>query len=237
MYTETEREKIGREIYEGKYTVVTAATRYAIGFYTARTYLRTYKAALAARQYLSAEAIPAKTGRGAYSKTKREEIGREIYEKKYTVAAAAARYNISFYVARNYLRFYKKRHDPQIKKVIGKNNNTQNAQNYDTMIVSNKNSMEDIKMTKADFISVIAEKSGCTKKDADAVMKAFSETLLDVVKNGGSLMLAGIGTFSVIDKPERTGRNPRTGETTVIPAHKSPKFKFATVLKNAAKGE
>lgn len=92
-------------------------------------------------------------------------------------------------------------------------------------------------MTKADFISVIAEKSGCSKKDADAVMKAFSETVLDVVKNGDSLMLAGLGTFSVVDKPERTSRNPRTGESITIPAHKAPKFKFATVLKNAAKGE
>ena len=92
-------------------------------------------------------------------------------------------------------------------------------------------------MTKADFISAIAEKSGCSKKDADAVMKAFSETVLDVVKNGDSLMLAGLGTFSVVDKPERTSRNPRTGESITIPAHKAPKFKFATVLKNAAKGE
>lgn len=92
-------------------------------------------------------------------------------------------------------------------------------------------------MTKADFISVIAEKSGCSKKDADAVMKAFSEAVLDVVKNGDSLMLAGLGTFSVVDKPERTSRNPRTGESIIIPAHKAPKFKFATVLKNVAKGE
>lgn len=92
-------------------------------------------------------------------------------------------------------------------------------------------------MTKADFISAIAEKSGCTKKDADAIVKAFTETVFDVVKNGDSLMLAGLGTFSVVDKPERTGRNPRTGEVTVVPAHKAPKFKFATILKNAAKEE
>lgn len=92
-------------------------------------------------------------------------------------------------------------------------------------------------MTKADLINAIAEKSGCTKKTANEVMKAFSATMLDLVKNGDSLILPGIGTFSVVEKPERTARNPRTGEANVIPAHKAPKFKFATVLKNAAKGE
>lgn len=127
MYTKTEQEKIGREIYEKKCTVVSAAEKYKIGFYTARTYLRAYKAQVAARQYLSPEVNRNKTGRGTYSRTDREEIGREIYERKYTVAAAAARYNIGFYSARSYLRLYKKTLCIADKKAIGKNNNTKNA--------------------------------------------------------------------------------------------------------------
>lgn len=108
MYTKTERERIGQEIYEGEYTVASAAARYDISFYTARMCLRTYKAQTTAQQFVPAEEKRRKKGREIYQKAEREKIGREIYEKKYTVAEASARYNISFYTARNYLRDYKK---------------------------------------------------------------------------------------------------------------------------------
>lgn len=90
-------------------------------------------------------------------------------------------------------------------------------------------------MDKGSFISAVAEKSGCTKKDADAIVKAFVEVISDVVKKDDSIMIPGLGTFSVVEKSERTVRNPRTGETSTLPAHKAPKFKFATAIKNAAK--
>lgn len=90
-------------------------------------------------------------------------------------------------------------------------------------------------MDKGSFISAVAEKSGCTKKDADAIVKAFVEVVSDVVKKDDSIMIPGLGTFSVVEKSERTVRNPRTGETSILPAHKAPKFKFATAIKNAAK--
>lgn len=89
-------------------------------------------------------------------------------------------------------------------------------------------------MNKSDFVSAVAEKAGTTKKDADAVIKAFTETVADLVKNGDSILLPGLGTFSVVEKSERVTRNPRTGESVTVPAHKAPKFKAAKALKDAA---
>ena len=91
-----------------------------------------------------------------------------------------------------------------------------------------------IAMNKADFVSAVAEKSGVSKKDTDATIKAITETITEIIKNGDSIALAGIGTFSVVEKGERVTRNPRTGENVTVPAHKAPKFKAAKALKDAA---
>ena len=89
-------------------------------------------------------------------------------------------------------------------------------------------------MLKADFIEAVAKKAGVSKKDADAVVKAVTEVITDVVKKEDSIMLPGLGTFTAVKKNERTSRNPRTGETLKVPAHNAPKFKAAKALKDAA---
>lgn len=63
------------------------------------------------------------------------------------------------------------------------------------------------------------------------------DELLDTVKahlrNGSKVSIAGFGTFDAQRKPERRGRNPKTGETIAIPACKTVKFKAAKALKDA----
>lgn len=58
-------------------------------------------------------------------------------------------------------------------------------------------------------------------KTVDGALRVIAETLA----KGESIVLRGFGTFSVVDKPERTVRNIHTGEPLVIPAHKSVLFR------------
>ncbi|OUO54597.1 DNA-binding protein [Parabacteroides sp. An277] len=90
-------------------------------------------------------------------------------------------------------------------------------------------------MNKTDFISQVAEKSGLTKADAKKAVDAFCETVTDVLKAGDKLALLGFGTFSVTEKPARTGLNPRTKEPIEIAARKVAKFKPGAELSEAVK--
>ena len=65
---------------------------------------------------------------------------------------------------------------------------------------------------------------------ADAVA-AVTNTIIEVLKNGDEVSLLGFGKFSVVDVAEREARNPQTGETMTVAAHKAPKFKFASNVK------
>lgn len=62
-------------------------------------------------------------------------------------------------------------------------------------------------------------------------MKSFTrESILKDLQATGSSRVHGLGTFKIIDKPERKGRNPRTGESITIPARREVKFKAASGL-------
>jgi len=80
-------------------------------------------------------------------------------------------------------------------------------------------------MTKAELVAKIAEKAGTTKKEADAVIKAFVEAMHELFKKEEMLRIPGLGTFKVVVRSARKGRNPRTGEEIEIPARKMLAFK------------
>ena len=88
-------------------------------------------------------------------------------------------------------------------------------------------------MNKNEFVNAIAEKSGLTKKDAEAALNAYIEVVTDALKAGDSVQLIGFGTFEVRERAARTGRNPLTGETIEIAAAKVPAFKSGKALKDA----
>ena len=90
-------------------------------------------------------------------------------------------------------------------------------------------------MNKKEMIAAIAEKAGLTKKDAEKALSAFVETVSGALKEGKKIQLVGFGTFEVKVRAERTARNPRTGEATVVPATKVPAFKAGKALKDAVK--
>ena len=68
-------------------------------------------------------------------------------------------------------------------------------------------------------------KRSVNKADVSAVLKALAVTLREPLKQGDSINLPGIGTFKVVERAARTGRNPRTGAAVKIPPRKVIKFR------------
>ena len=92
-------------------------------------------------------------------------------------------------------------------------------------------------MNKVELVAKVAENLGFTKKDVTAVVEAMVDVVKETVASGEDVKVAGLGTFTIVERAEREGRNPATGETMTIPASKSPKFKAAKAFKDAVKGE
>lgn len=90
-------------------------------------------------------------------------------------------------------------------------------------------------MNKTDLITAIAEKTELTKVQSEKALVAFMETVKEELVKGEKVQLVGFGNFEVTERAERQGRNPSTGESMVIAASKSPKFKAGKVLKDAVK--
>ena len=88
-------------------------------------------------------------------------------------------------------------------------------------------------MTKAELVAKIAEKTGLSKKDAELALNAFMDSVKEALAAGEKVSLVGFGTFEVVERAERKGRNPQTGEEITIPASKAPKFRPGKGLKDA----
>ena len=88
-------------------------------------------------------------------------------------------------------------------------------------------------MNKTELVAAMAEKTGLSKKDAEASLKAFTEVVAEELKKGEKIQLVGFGTFEVSERAARTGRNPQTGAEMTIAASKSPKFKAGKALKDS----
>lgn len=87
-------------------------------------------------------------------------------------------------------------------------------------------------MNKAELVAAIAEKSELTKKDAEKALKAFTDVVTEELKAGNKIQLVGFGTFEVVKREAREGRNPQTGEVMPIPESLAPKFKAGKALKD-----
>jgi len=79
-------------------------------------------------------------------------------------------------------------------------------------------------MNKAQLIEEVSDKTGLTKKDVRTVVDAVMETIANSLEKGEKVTLVGFGTFQVMQRKARRGRNPQTGEEIQISAKKVPKF-------------
>jgi DNA-binding protein HU-beta len=80
-------------------------------------------------------------------------------------------------------------------------------------------------MTKTELISGMAKETGLTKADSERALNAFLAIAKATIKKDGRFPLAGFGTFVVVNRKARTGRNPRTGQPIQIKASKAVRFR------------
>ena len=88
-------------------------------------------------------------------------------------------------------------------------------------------------MTKFELIELMASEAGISKVAAGRALDAFMKGISNALIAGESTTLVGFGTFSVSNRSERPGRNPKTGEPLTIAASKTVKFKAGIPLKDA----
>ena len=89
------------------------------------------------------------------------------------------------------------------------------------------------KMTKAQIVSALAEKTGLSKKDLTGLLEALVSMAYSEVKKSGEFTIAGIGKLVKVHRKARMGRNPATGESIQIPAKTVVKFRVAKAAKEA----
>ena len=88
-------------------------------------------------------------------------------------------------------------------------------------------------MNKSEMIDHIAKQADISKAAATRALEAMTGAAKTTLKKGGSVSLAGFGTFAVGERAARTGRNPQTGASIKIKAAKVPKFRPGKALKDA----
>jgi integration host factor subunit alpha len=87
-------------------------------------------------------------------------------------------------------------------------------------------------MTKAELADVLFEKVGLNKREAKDMVEAFFEEVRMALERGEGVKLSGFGNFQLRDKPQRPGRNPKTGEEIPISARRVVTFHASHKLKS-----
>jgi DNA-binding protein HU-beta len=88
-------------------------------------------------------------------------------------------------------------------------------------------------MTKAQLVSLVAEKAGVTKATAGEILEILSGTAVTETKKNGQFIIPGIGKTVKSNRKARVGRNPQTGAAIKIPAKTVVKFRVAKAFKDA----
>ncbi|WP_169445778.1 HU family DNA-binding protein [Marinospirillum minutulum] len=88
-------------------------------------------------------------------------------------------------------------------------------------------------VNKSELIDAIATKADLPKASAGRALDALIDAVSEALQQGDSVSLVGFGTFSVKDRAERQGRNPKTSEPITIKAARVPSFKAGKGLKDA----
>ena len=86
-------------------------------------------------------------------------------------------------------------------------------------------------LTKAELADLLFEKVGLNKREAKDMVEAFFEEIRGALERGESVKLSGFGNFQLRDKPQRPGRNPKTGEEILISARRVVTFHASQKLK------
>jgi len=87
-------------------------------------------------------------------------------------------------------------------------------------------------MTKRDLVIRISDQTGLSQVDVKKVVDLTLQGIIDALAEGKKVELRNFGVFKVKTRKQRTGRNPRTGDTVPIPSKRVVHFKVGKVLKD-----
>lgn len=90
---------------------------------------------------------------------------------------------------------------------------------------------ERMTLTKAELADLLFEKVGFNKREAKDMVESFFEEVRHALENGNGVKLSGFGNFQLREKPQRPGRNPKTGEEIPITARRVVTFHASQKLK------
>jgi len=90
-------------------------------------------------------------------------------------------------------------------------------------------------MNKGELTDAVAKDVGISKAMAEKVLNSIIDTVTKSLKKGNKVSLVGFGTFSIVNRKARKGRNPQTGKEIEIPAKKVVKFKVGANLAKTVK--
>ena len=91
-------------------------------------------------------------------------------------------------------------------------------------------------MTKAELVKAIKAKAGLSSKAAaENALDSVLQVITKALAKGDKVTFTGFGSFTVVKRKARAGRNPKTGKAIKIPARNSIKFKAGKLLKKAVK--
>src|SRR5439155_2943312 len=86
-------------------------------------------------------------------------------------------------------------------------------------------------LTKAELAEMLFEQVGLNKREAKDMVETFFDEIRNALERGESVKLSGFGNFQLRDKPQRPGRNPKTGEEIPITARRVVTFHASQKLK------
>lgn len=86
-------------------------------------------------------------------------------------------------------------------------------------------------MNKGELVERIAGKASVTKKQADAILSAAIDSIMETVAGGDKVTIVGFGSFEPRERKAREGRNPKTGETMTIAETRVPAFSAGKLFK------
>lgn len=87
-------------------------------------------------------------------------------------------------------------------------------------------------LTKAELTDLLFENVGLNKREAKDIVESFYEELRIALQKGEGVKLSGFGNFQLRTKPQRPGRNPKTGEEIPISARRVVTFHASQKLKS-----
>ena len=87
-------------------------------------------------------------------------------------------------------------------------------------------------LTKAELAELLFEQVGLNKREAKDMVETFFDEIRNALERGESVKLSGFGNFQLRDKPQRPGRNPKTGEEIPITARRVVTFHASQKLKS-----